>query len=92
MLKTPHLNKIDVLSEKLNKLKKASDLEFEKYEQYINIKQLLKQTRLSVKKIDNLSEAEVLGQVDIEKIDWMKISKIDLNDNFSSRDCFLVSI
>jgi hypothetical protein len=92
LLKTPHLNKIDVLSEKLNKLKKACDLEFEKYEQYINIKQLLKQTRQSVKKIDNLGEAEVLGQVDIEKIDWMKISKIDLNDNFSSRDCFLVSI
>ena len=90
LLKTPHLNKIDLLTEKLNKLKKACDLEFENYEQYMTVKALLKQTRLSVKKIDNLSEAEVLRQVDLEKIDWMKISKIDLKNNFSSRDCHLV--
>ena len=83
-LKTPHLNKINFLTEKFNKLKVDRDAEYENYEQYVSVKRLLKQARLSMTKIESLTEAQVLSECDVEKVDWMKISKIDLNDNFSA--------
>ncbi|RNA37100.1 snRNA-activating complex subunit 4 isoform X1 [Brachionus plicatilis] len=86
--KNPITNKIKFLDEKFDKLKAVS----RKSSELKSLKKMIRECGNQIKKIDSMSDVKILENIDAEKIDWLKISNVDLNENWSANECKLVWI
>ena len=87
ILKLPISTRVAFLEEKLFELIKTHSYS------NIDLKTIRKQKRTANKleeKFDNYEANDILNKVDPNRLDWMKISKLDIGGIFSSNECFLV--
>ncbi len=87
ILKLPISTRVAFLEEKLFDLIKTQSYS------NIDLKTIRKQKRTASKleeKFDNYEANDILNKVDPNRLDWMKISKLDIGGIFSSNECFLV--
>jgi hypothetical protein len=82
-LKAPLLSRLQILNEKLKKSDPDSDA-------YASLKTKYKQIDNELKIFDCISEDEVVQRVDINRIDWFKISNKNFDNQWSANECRLV--
>ena len=87
LLKLPYVNKRKFLQEKSHEYE--TTLEFSELDEKIYEKKLL-ETQKSIKIIDKKSDLSVLEEVDLTKIDWLKIANINLKGNWTASECQLI--
>ncbi|CAF0719286.1 unnamed protein product [Brachionus calyciflorus] len=89
IIKNPFMNKVKLLEEKIYNLTKKED---RRPGEMKSIQIMLRECKNQLKKIDSMQEDQILVQIDPAKIDWFKISNVDLGGNWSSTECHLVWI